>query len=100
MLVIPLLNYFYAVTVVDNQKKAYKEQGRRSLNAPFQREINDCVELAHQSPGPLPDLDVVTVAQAGRGGWGAELSLSACLSLLQRQQLGGRGAHQERLRSG
>jgi len=43
------------------------------------------VELAEQSSGSLPDLNEVTVGEAGGGGRGAQLYLSASLGLLQRQ---------------
>lgn len=52
---------------------------------PFHRELDDCVKLAEQSPGSFSHLNVVAVGQAWRGGWGAQLSLSTSLGLLQRQ---------------
>lgn len=57
---------------------------RRSINLPLHWELDDCVELPEQSSGPLPNLDVVTVGEAGGGGWGAQLCMSASLGLLQR----------------
>lgn len=58
---------------------------RRSTNLPLHRELDDCVELAKQSSGSLPNLDVVTVAEAGGGSRRAQLRLSTSLGLLQRQ---------------
>ena len=52
---------------------------------PLHRELDDGVELAEQSSGSLSDLDVVTVCEAGGGGRGAQLCLSASLGLLQWQ---------------
>lgn len=58
---------------------------RRYIKLPLHGELDDCVELAEQSSGSLPDLDVVAVGEAGGGGRGAQLCLSASLGLLQRQ---------------
>lgn len=72
-----------------------------SLILPLHGELDDCVELPEQRSGSLPDLDVVAaVGEAGGGGRGAQLCLSASLCLLQRQQLCGWGADQQGLGSG
>lgn len=55
------------------------------MKIPLKRELDDGMELAEQSSGTLPHLDVVAVGEAGGGGWGPQLCLSASLGLLQRQ---------------
>lgn len=65
------------------------------VNPPLHRQVNDRVEFAHQGSGSFAHLDVVTVAEAGGGGRGAQLSLSASLGLLQGQQLGRRRTDQQ-----
>lgn len=57
---------------------------RGSINLPLHRELDDCVEFPEQSSRSLPNLDVVTVGEAGGGGRGAQLCLSASLGFLQR----------------
>lgn len=70
------------------------------LNSPLHRQVDDRVELPHQGSGSFADLDVVAVAEAGGGGRGAQLCLSASLRLLQGEQLGGWRADQQRLGPG
>lgn len=70
------------------------------VHVPVHRQLDDRVELPEQCSGPLPDLDVVAVAEAGGGGRRAELCLGAGLSLLQGEQLGGRRADQQGFGSG
>ena len=71
------------------RKHAYERvYVRVCVICPLGGEVDDSVELALQGAGALAHLDVLAVGAAGG---------DAGLGLLQRQQLGGGGAHQQRL---